>query len=137
MPSERSAGYMQGKSCVSQLIDADIDCFLVLLLLRQKHGFFFQHHLGMKQRYDFIAIKHGASFEERHEFLPELQNILIGLSSENVPAFFIRSDRRVDVLCVQASEFSMYLSNLDLLFKAEVLQVFDAAANPAPLFDFL
>jgi hypothetical protein len=55
---------MQGKSCVRQLIDADIDRFLVIFLLRQKHYFFLQHHLGMKQRYDFIAIKNGASFEE-------------------------------------------------------------------------
>ena len=90
----------------------------------------------MKQRYDFIAIKHGASLEERHELLPELQNILVSFSPKHVPAFFIGSDGCVDVLCVQACEFSMYLSNLDLLFKAEVFQVLDAAAHPTPLFDF-
>ena len=90
----------------------------------------------MKQRYDFIAIKHGATLEEIHELLPELQNILVSLGSKHVPALLIRSDGRIDVLCVQACELSMYLSNLDLLFKAEVLQVLDAAAHPAPLFDF-
>ena len=90
----------------------------------------------MKQRHDFIAIKHGASLEERHELLPKLQNILVGLSPEHVSAFFIGSDGRVDVLSVQACELSMYLSNLDLLFKTEILQVLDAAAHPTPLFDF-
>jgi hypothetical protein len=91
----------------------------------------------MKQRYDFIAIKHGASLEERHELLPKLQNILVSLSPEHVSTLLIRSDGCVDVLCVQACEFSMNLSNLDLLFKAEVLQVLDASAHPTPLFDFL
>ena len=75
----------------------------------------------MKQRHDFIAIKHGACFEERHELLSKLQNILVGLSPLHVPAILIRSDGGVDVLGVQACEFSMYLSDLDLLLKTEVL----------------